>query len=110
MRTVHVETVLPVSADRVWTAMLSPRTEPLWRGERGTGWLIAFHLIPAYRHTIEVVEVDQATGTIRNPASKAESSRRGITPCMSKRCSQIHAATAIRSTSTRGFSPVSSWR
>jgi hypothetical protein len=83
MRTVHVETILPASADRVWTAMLSPdtflyvckglfgfpalagRTEPLRRGERGTGWLMAFHLIPAYRHTIEVVEVDQATGTIR---------------------------------------------
>lgn len=83
MRTVHVETILPTSADRVWSAMLSPatflyvckgligfpslagRTEPLYAGERGTGWLFAFHVIPAYRHTIEVVEVDQASGTIR---------------------------------------------
>lgn len=83
MRTVHAETILPVSADRVWTAMLSPatflyvckglfgfpalagRTEPLREGERGTGWLMAFHVVPAYRHTIEVVEVDQTTGTIR---------------------------------------------
>ncbi len=83
MRTVRVETVLPTSADRVWSAMLSPatflyvcrglfgfpalagRTEVLREGERGTGWLVAFHLIPAYRHTIEVVEVDQTGGTIR---------------------------------------------
>lgn len=83
MRTVHVETTLPTSADRVWSAMLSPatfldvckglfgfpalagRTESLRQGERGTGWLMAFHVIPAYRHTIEVTEVDEATGTIR---------------------------------------------
>ncbi|PJE22322.1 MAG: hypothetical protein CK431_17145 [Mycobacterium sp.] len=83
MRTVHVETTLPTSADRVWSAMLSPatflyvckglfgfpalagRTESLRTGERGTGWLMAFHVIPAYRHTIEVTEVDEATGTIR---------------------------------------------
>ncbi|GFG64799.1 hypothetical protein MKUB_22890 [Mycobacterium kubicae] len=83
MRTVHVETILPTSSDRVWSAMLSPatflyvckglfgfpalagRTEALRLGERGTGWLFAFHVIPAYRHTIEVVEVDEASGTIR---------------------------------------------
>ncbi|HTQ21768.1 hypothetical protein [Mycobacterium sp.] len=83
MRTVHLETVLPTTADRVWPAMLSPvtflyvckglfgfpvlggRSEPLRAGEAGTGWLIAFHLIPAYRHTIEVVEVDEATKTVR---------------------------------------------
>lgn len=83
MRTVHVETTLPTGADRVWSAMLSPatflyvckglfgfpalagRTESLRQGERGTGWLMAFHVIPAYRHTIEVTEVDEATGTIR---------------------------------------------
>lgn len=83
MRTVHVETTLPTSAERVWSAMLSPatflyvckglfgfpalagRTESLRTGERGTGWLMAFHVIPAYRHTIEVTEVDEATGIIR---------------------------------------------
>ena len=83
MRTVHVETILPTRADRVWSAMLSPatflyvckglfgfpalagRTEALRLGESGTGWLFAFHVLPAYRHTIEVVDVDQATGTIR---------------------------------------------
>lgn len=83
MRTVHVETILPANADRVWSAMLSPatflyvckglfgfpalagRTESLRLGESGTGWLFAFHVLPAYRHTIEVVEVDQPTGTIR---------------------------------------------
>lgn len=83
MRTVHVETMLPTSAERVWSAMLSPatflyvckglfgfpalagRTEALRLGESGTGWLFAFHVIPAYRHTINVVEVDEAAGTIR---------------------------------------------
>lgn len=83
MRTVHLETILPTSADRVWTAMLSPatflyvckglfgfpalsgRSEPLRVGERGTGWLVAFHLVPAYRHTIEIVEVNEATKTVR---------------------------------------------
>nr|WP_246023606.1 hypothetical protein [Nocardia yunnanensis] len=34
-------------------------------GERGTAWLFAFHVLPAYRHTIEVVDVDEAAGTIR---------------------------------------------
>lgn len=83
MRTVHIETILPTDADRVWPAMLSPvtflyvckgllgfpalsgRSEPLYLGERGTGWLFAFHLIPAYRHTIEIVEVDHASKTLR---------------------------------------------
>jgi hypothetical protein len=83
MRTIHLETILPTSADRVWRAMqssvtflyvckglfgvpaLSGRAEPLVAGERGTGWLFAFHLIPAYRHTIEVSEVDEPTLTIR---------------------------------------------
>ena len=83
MRTIHVQTTLPTGADRVWRAMQSPvtflyvcrgllgfpalsgRAEPLWAGERGTGWLFAFHLVPAYRHTIEVIEVDEPTLTIR---------------------------------------------
>jgi hypothetical protein len=83
MRTVHIETILPTDADRVWPAMLSPvtflyvckglfgfpalsgRSEALHPGERGTGWLFAFHLIPAYRHTIEIVEVDDAGRTVR---------------------------------------------
>jgi hypothetical protein len=83
MRTVHIETILPTDADRVWPALLSPvtflyvckgllgfpalsgRSEPLHAGERGTGWLFAFHLIPAYRHTIEIVEVDADGKTVR---------------------------------------------
>lgn len=83
MRTVHVETVLPTTADRVWPAMLSPvtflyvckglfgipalagRSEPLRLGERGTAWLFAFHLIPAYRHTIEIVQIDETDKTLR---------------------------------------------
>jgi hypothetical protein len=83
MRTIHLETTLPTSADRVWRAMQSPvtflyvckglfavpalsgRAEPLRAGERGTGWLFAFHVVPAYRHTIEVIDVDEPTRTIR---------------------------------------------
>jgi hypothetical protein len=83
MRTVHLETTLPTSADRVWRAMQSPatflyvckglfgvpalagRVEPLRVGERGTAWLFAFHVIPAYRHTIEITEVDETNRTIR---------------------------------------------
>lgn len=82
MRTIHLETSLPTSAGRVWYAMQSPvtflyvckglfgipalagRAEPLRPGERGTAWLFAFHLIPAYRHTIEVIEVDEPNRTI----------------------------------------------
>lgn len=41
------------------------RSEPLRAGEVGSGWLFAFHVVPAYRHTIEVVEVDEATRSIR---------------------------------------------
>lgn len=83
MQTIQATTTLPTSADRVWYAMQSPatflyvcrglfgvpalsgRAEPLRAGERGTGWLWAFHVIPAYRHTIEVLEVDHDTRTIR---------------------------------------------
>ena len=83
MQTIHVTTILPTGADRVWGAMQSPttflyvcrglfgvpalsgRSEPLRAGERGSAWLFAFHLIPAYRHTIEVVEVNDDTRTIR---------------------------------------------
>ena len=83
MQRVHVETILPTEADRVWLAMqqvptflyvcrglfgvplLAGRTEPFRAGESGTGWLFALHLIPAYRHTIEVLEVDDATRTVR---------------------------------------------
>ena len=83
MRTIHLQTTLPTDAERVWRAMQSPvtflyvckglfgvpalagRSEPLRAGERGTGWLFAFHVIPAYRHTIEVLEVDDAKRTVR---------------------------------------------
>jgi hypothetical protein len=82
VQTIHVSTILATSADRVWQAMQSPttflyvchglfgmpalqgRSDPLRPGERGTAWLFAFHLIPAYRHTIEVVEVNPETRTI----------------------------------------------
>ncbi|MUM19486.1 hypothetical protein FZI91_01360 [Mycobacterium sp. CBMA271] len=83
MKTVYLETELPTDADRVWGAMqyagtflyvcrgvfgapaLSGRTEPMRVGERGTARLWGLHLIPLYRHTIHVVEVDEETRTVR---------------------------------------------
>ncbi|OBJ96061.1 hypothetical protein A5638_18900 [Mycolicibacterium fortuitum] len=83
MQRIHVETILPADTARVWQAMqqvptflyvcrglfgvpaLAGRTEPFQAGDRGTGWLFAFHVIPAYRHTIEVLDVDDTTRTIR---------------------------------------------
>jgi hypothetical protein len=82
--TIHVETELPTSADRVWSAMKHPasflyvtrglvgfpalagRTDPIRAGEVGTGRVFAFNLIPTYRHTIEVLDVDDATRSIRS--------------------------------------------
>lgn len=84
MKTVHVQTELPTSADRVWQAMqhtasflyvtrglfgfpaLVGRTDPIREGECGTGWLMLAHLVPLSRHTIHVVEVDRATRTVRS--------------------------------------------
>ncbi|SDW79219.1 hypothetical protein SAMN05421504_1011518 [Amycolatopsis xylanica] len=84
MRTIRVQTDLPTSAENVWQAMqhaasflyvtrglfgfpaLAGRTAPFQAGERGTGWLLLFHLIPLSRHTIHLVEVDEATRTLRS--------------------------------------------
>jgi hypothetical protein len=82
-RTVHIETELPTDVERVWDALRHPasfsyvtrgvvgfsalagRTDVLWEGESGTGWLLLFHVIPLSRHTITIVEVDHATRTLR---------------------------------------------
>lgn len=82
MQRVHLETILPTDADQVWAAMQYPvtflyvcrglfgmpalagRGAPLRAGERGSGWLVVFHLIPAYRHTLEIRSVDEHTRTI----------------------------------------------
>lgn len=84
MKTVHVHTDLPTTADKVWEAMQHPasflyvtrglfgfpaltgRTDAVRPGERGTGRLMLFHLIPLSRHTIHVVEVDPSTRTLRS--------------------------------------------
>jgi len=81
--TVHVESELPTSADRVWAAVLRPstmtyvcrgvlgfpslagRTEPFHQGDRGSGWILLFHALPLHRHTIEVVELDPDVRTVR---------------------------------------------
>jgi hypothetical protein len=82
METIRLETDLDASVDQVWDAMVRPdtflylvrglfsvpklagRTEPFTAGESGTGWLFAFHVVPAYRHTINVVSVDPVTHTV----------------------------------------------
>lgn len=82
MQRVHVETILPTDADSVWRAMQYPvtflyvcrglfgmpalagRSAPMRAGERGTGWLFAFHVFPAYRHTLEILSVDADNRTI----------------------------------------------
>jgi hypothetical protein len=81
-RTITVATDLDAPADRVWRAMRQPATflhvcrgllrvpalegriDPLTAGESGTAWLWVFGLVPAYRHTIEVLRTDEATRTI----------------------------------------------
>lgn len=81
--TVHVGSELPTGADDVWAALQLPstmayvcrgvvgfpalagRTEPFHQGERGAGWIRLFHVLPLHRHRIEVVELDQATRTVR---------------------------------------------
>ena len=83
VKTVNIESELAADMDRVWHLMQLPatflylcrglfgvpalahRTEPMRAGELGTGWLMAFHVLPAYRHTIEVRSIDEATHTIR---------------------------------------------
>ena len=84
MKTIHLETELPTSADRVWRAMCHPasssyvirgligvpalagRTVPFREGECGTGWLLLFHLIPLPRHTIYLASLDQNARTLRS--------------------------------------------
>lgn len=82
-RTVHIETELPTDADRVWSAMQHPasflyvtsglfrlpalagRTDPIRAGESVTGRLYVFHVLPTYRHSIQVVDLDNGARTIR---------------------------------------------
>lgn len=83
-QTIRVETELPTSAERVWSAMQHPtsflyvcrglfgwpalagRTDPIHAGESGSGWLMLFHVLPLYRHSIEVLAVDHGTRTIKS--------------------------------------------
>lgn len=83
MKTVHLETELPTDAERIWDAMQYPgtflyvcrglfgapalhgRTDPLRVGERGTAWIWGLHVIPLYRHSIEVIESDPGNRTVR---------------------------------------------
>jgi hypothetical protein len=83
MTTIHLETDLDAGIDPVWDAMRRPatflyvvrglfsvpmlagRTEPFDAGESGTAWLFVLHVLPAYRHTINVLSVDRDSHTIR---------------------------------------------
>lgn len=82
MRTIDVATDLPAPAEAVWETMQYPgtflyvarglvgapalagRATKFVAGERGTGWLFLFHVIPLSKHTIEVVRIDHETMTI----------------------------------------------
>lgn len=84
MKTIHVHTELPTTADAVWQAMQHPvsllyvtrgliglpalagRTAPIRAGEAGTSWVLLLHVIPLSRHTIHVTEVDHDTRTLRS--------------------------------------------
>ena len=83
MGTIHLEAELPAAADAVWQAMPHPVsflyvarglfglpalagcTTAFEEGERESGWLLAFHVIPVWRHTIHLVELDAVTRTMR---------------------------------------------
>ena len=82
MKTIHVATELPAPAEAVWETMQYPgtflyvarglvgapalagRATKFVVGEKGTGWLFLFHVVPLSRHTIEVVHIDHDTMTI----------------------------------------------
>ncbi len=84
MKTIHLETDLPTGADRVWDAMRYPgsflyvtkglfgfpaltgRTSGFRQGDHGSGRITLFHVIPLWRHTMRLVEVDDATRTMRS--------------------------------------------
>jgi hypothetical protein len=57
-------TFLYVARGVLGVPSLSGRCEPFTVGERGTGWLFLFHVIPPSSHTIEVVAVDEVDHTI----------------------------------------------
>lgn len=81
-QTIEITTELPTTADRVWDAMQHPasflyvtrgllgfpalagRTDPLRVGETGSGWILALHVVPLHRHTIDIVAADERTRTI----------------------------------------------
>lgn len=82
-RTIRIETELPTSAQRVWEGMKHPvsflyvtrgaigfpalagRTDPIHTGDTCTGRVLAFNLIPVHRHTIEILDIDESTRSIR---------------------------------------------
>lgn len=82
-QTIRVETELPTTAEAVWRAMRHPasflyvtrgmlgvpalvgRTDPLREGECGSGWILLWHVIPLWRHTIQVNAIDESSRTIR---------------------------------------------
>ena len=84
MKTIHLETELPTSADRVWDAMQYPgsflfvtrglfgfpalvgQTSRFRQADCGSGWITIFHVIPLWRHTMQLVELNDTTRTMRS--------------------------------------------
>ncbi|HVF75278.1 MAG TPA: hypothetical protein VM938_09530 [Acidimicrobiales bacterium] len=83
MQTITVTSELEASPGRVWEAVQSPvtfvyvvrglfgvpllagRSDKVQPGESGKGWLFLFHVVPFSRHTINIVEIDHDTMTMR---------------------------------------------
>ncbi|MGI8329520.1 hypothetical protein ACRYCC_06100 [Actinomadura scrupuli] len=84
MKTIHVQTELPTSADRVWDAMQYPgsflyvtrglfgfpaltgRSSRFRQAEHGSGRLTLFHVVPLWRHRMRLVSLDDTTRTMRS--------------------------------------------
>jgi hypothetical protein len=80
--TIHLETELPTSAERVWDAMKQPasflyvtrgllgfpalagRTDSFRAGEVVVGRLFLLNVLPVNRHTIEFLDVDEQTRSL----------------------------------------------
>jgi hypothetical protein len=85
---VHLRSELPAPVDAVWAALKRPETflyvtrgvmgapalkkqladgdiDVMRSGIAGEGWVFLFHVIPLHRHSVRVLDVDEATRTIR---------------------------------------------
>lgn len=61
----HPAAMLYVCRGLVGVPGLSGRTEPIYEGESGHGWLFLFHVLPLADYSIEVESIDPGMRTIR---------------------------------------------